>query len=742
MKTKNYFIVSLLSLSLIAVELGWTRIFSAEFFYTFAFLILSLAILGLGLGALAVRLFPGLKHNLAWTLSVTGLMIIAGPPVVFTLGLEFSKLLIDWSMILRFLAIIIILSSSFFAGGIALAIIFKTNHENISRLYTSDLIGAGLGVAFTMIAMNILGTPITVLWSAIPVLIAALICHKRYAKVVPLIAFLAMIFLSPYADSLLESDRKEPAEVLYKHWDAMAKIKIYDYNGEYRRINIDNAANTGVNKFDGNWDRPDSLKFGFQIVGQLIGKFPECTFLSLGAGGGQDVFQALQFGAAEIHAVEVNTHINELMLNGELAEFSGHIYNDPRVIVVSEDARAYVRRFEQKFDIIYSFSSNSYAALASGAFSLAENYIYTTEAFRDYWNALTPDGFLLLEHHFYVPRLVSEVLDALKRMNIPAPESHLAVYELPNMRRKMLLLGKQPLSRVLIDSAFAGIASNNPEFAQTLYPPADSLRENMVHRIIRDGWQSWQDSVLVNISPSTDDKPFIAQMGLWRNFDLDKLQKMRGYEDSLGFPLSLSIIVVTILLVLLLVLPLNLIPYLRSGDKLSVPAWLYFFTIGMAFMMLEISYIQKYTLLIGPSVYSIITTLLTLLIFSGIGSYFAGRLNNRFVFGGIFIWILLDIFLFPQLTYNLAGLTMFWRVLITAVLIAPAGVLMGMPFPMGGQKVKDLIDWGFAVNGAASVLGSCLIVLVAFAFGISWAQGTGAFLYLIAFWLLQNTPSR
>lgn len=426
-----------------------------------------------------------------------------------------------------------------------------------------------------------------------------------------------------------------------------------------------------------------------------------------------------------------------MMQDGELAQFSGYIYRDPRVIVVSEDARAYVRRFTDKFDLIYSFSSNSYAALASGAFSLAENYIYTTEAFQDYWQALSKNGYLLIEHHFYIPRLASEALDALRNMNIPDPEKHIAIFELPQMRRKMLLLGKEPLDPELVNSAFAGIPADNYEFANLLYPAPDSMQENMVNRIIRDGWQVWQDSVNIDITPSTDNRPFIAQMGLWRNLDLDKLEKMRGYEDSLGFPLSKSIILVTIVLVTLLILPLNLIPFFRPGPKLSAPAWLYFFAIGMAFMMVEISFIQKYTLFIGPSIYSIITILFTVLIFSGVGSFFAGRIKLNLVFAGIVIWLLLDIFVFRYITYGLAGIDMTFRILITALLIAPAGFLMGMPFPLAGKRVKELIDWGFAVNGAASVLGSCLIVLIAFTFGVTYAQGTGALLYILAYFLIK-----
>ncbi len=531
-----------------------------------------------------------------------------------------------------------------------------------------------------------------------------------------------MIFIGQNAEGLLEKEREEKAEIVYKHWDAMSKIKIYNYNDEYRRINIDNAANTGVNAFDGNWDIPDSLKFGFQIVENLINEFEDCEFLSLGAGGGQDVFQALQFGAAKIHAVEVNTHINQLMLDGELSEFSGYIYRDPRVVVVSEDARAYVRRFHEQFDIIYSFSSNSYAALASGAFSLAENYIYTTEAFIDYWQALSPDGYLLIEHHFYVPRLVSEALDAMKELGVSDPPSHIAVYELPKMRRKMLLLGKQPLSEQIVQGAFAGISAEEITYANILYPAADSLQENLINRIVRDGWEQWQDSVNVDISPATDDRPYIAQMGLWKNFDREKFAKLRGYEDSLGFPLSKAIIMIIIILVIIIILPLNLVPYFTSGDRMHPGAWLYFFTIGLAFMMAEITFIQKYTLFIGPSIYSIITILVTLLIFSGIGSFYAKKIPSVFAFAGIVLWIVLDIFVFKYITYGLGFMDMPLRILTTTLIIAPVGFCMGIPFPKGGLRVKSFIDWGFAVNGAASVLGSCLIVLIAFSWGVGIAH--------------------
>ncbi|MBK7031424.1 MAG: hypothetical protein IPH45_20515 [Bacteroidales bacterium] len=171
-----------------------------------------------------------------------------------------------------------------------------------------------------------------------------------------------------------------------------------------------------------------------------------------------------------MHAVEVIPHINYLLKEGSLKDFSGNIYNDPRVKVITEDARVYIRKFNERFDIIYSLSSNSWAAFASGSFALAENYIFTTEAFIDYWKALSPNGFLSIEHQFYTPRLVAEVMDALSVMKIPDPKSHFAVYNLPGIKRKILLVSKQPLDQETITNAYGKLTPEIFDQIHLLYP--------------------------------------------------------------------------------------------------------------------------------------------------------------------------------------------------------------------------------------------------------------------------------
>jgi hypothetical protein len=762
MKAARLWIVALTSITLIALELVWTRLFSAEFFYTFAFLTLSLAVLGLGLGALALRLIPALdrERRLGLFLALTAATALLGPHVAFHVGMDFALLFSRWSMVGRFAVVLLALGLPFFFGGMALSLVFKHDSGQIPRLYMADLLGAGLGVAVAIVAMNALGTPVAAAWIPLPALVAALIAEQRRQWLFPVAMwFLAAAGLGARADRLLEVGREERAPVIYRHWDAMAKIKLYDFAGEARGINIDNVANSPVLPFDGNWaalGRDTTYNRWAIDVGWLVDRFERCTFLSLGAGGGSDVLQALEKGAAEVHAVEVIPQINRMMRVGDpsgyvvhdsttqdstgrivtCAEYSGHLYRDPRVRVVTEDARTYVRRHRGAFDVIYSLSSNTWAALGSGAFALAENYLFTTEAFQDYWNALSADGFLSLEHQMYMPRLVSEVMDALRREGVARPEEHFAVYRLPQLRRYVLLLSRRPLTDEIRQRAYGPLAGPRQTPMHLVYPAPDSLRGRLINQIVTRGWQAVADTARVAISPCTDDRPFIAQMGLWRNLTRERLEKVSPYDDLTGLPISQLILLVILAFTVVLGLPLVLLPYATSREKLPAAGWAYFLLIGMAFMAVEVVLIQRYTLFLGASTYSTATVLLTLLVAAGLGSRLAARVPARAAFLAILGWLLLEMTVLPALTTALSGLPVPARILVAAALIAPLGFFMGMPFPRGVLRVGALVDWGFAVNGVGSVLGATLVVGCAFALGFRVALLGGALLYLAAFALL------
>jgi len=732
--------IALLSLTILSTELFWTRLFSAEFYYTFAFLILSLAVLGLGLGALFLSLFPKLNKPalLPVWLMLTGFMILAAVPAVFALNLDFAKLVSDKMQIVKLILTVKLLGLGFFFGGMALTQLFKFNPKEIPQLYMADFFGASAGVILFILVMNYFGANVTIIYCAAPVLFASFFMAERFIKIIPLAILVLAILFYVRIGGVPEQKREERAKIVYKHWDAVSKIKVYEYDSLYRGINIDNAANSPVYRFDGNWNVPDSMKFQFAIdVNYLIKKFDNCTFLSLGAGGGTDVLQALQYNAAEVHAVEVNPHINTMLTTGYLKDFSGNIYNDKRVKVITEDARVYIRSFKNKFDVMYSLSSNTFAAFASGSFALAENYLFTTEAFIDYWNALSPGGYMMIEHQFYTPRLVAELIDALNKLDVEKPGSHFAVYNLPQLRRKVLLISKTALNRETIENAIGKISPETAKFVNVIYPQHEKKGPDLINSIIKDGWRKVADTAKVDISPCTDDRPFVAQMGLLKNFDLSKLDKGVVYEFT-GFPLSKSIMFVILAVCIILIIPLNILPYAVNRSKLPFRQWLYFFSIGMGYMMIEVIIIQQYTLFIGSSIYSIALILTTLLLFSGIGSRRSGNHSSKIVFAAIIIWVLADILIFKNLFYLMDSWPLVPRLIISALFIAPLGYFLGMPFPKLASRFPDLVDWAFAVNGSASVIGSVIIMLIAIAAGYSVALICALFMYVAAFLLYPN----
>jgi spermidine synthase len=742
---KNQIIIALLSISLISIELAWTRIFSAEYFYTFAFLILSAAILGMGMGALSLRLFPVLNKNLSISIVVllSAISAIVSPPLVIKLKLDFTLLFTSSEMLQKLLAAILLLGSAFFFGGIALSYFFRKDTANMNRLYMADLAGAGSGVLLAIISMNLFSVPVTVFLIPIPMLIASLLFNNKWMKLIPAAIIIVTIFLSLNSWEYLNSGKKERARVVYTHWDAMSKIKVFEYDKDYRGINIDNAANSPIYGFDGNWNKPDSMLYGYSIdVSYLMKKSRPCTFLSLGAGGGTDVLQALQYGAGKVYAVEVNPHINYIMQYGSQAKFSGNIYTDKRVNVVTEDARTFVKRNPGEFDIIYSLSSNTFAALASGSFALAENYLFTKEAFIDYWNSLSPKGYMMMEHQFYIPRLTAELIEAFKELGISSYRNHFAVYKLPGMRREMILLSKQPLDKETLKLAFGEVPAGAPNYHYLLYPAPDSLKDNLVNTIVKEGWQKASEKSLTDISPSTDDRPFTAQLGLWKNFNMETLKEIKPFE-FFGFPLSKVIILTIIGIILVLIIPLNFLPFIKKGDKLKAAPWLYFFMTGIGFMFVEIVLIQKYALYIGASIYSIVSVLLSLLAGSAAGSYFSNRIKDKYAFAGILIMLAMNILVIPYiLELNfLVSLDIFYRAALSVLFTLPLGFFMGMPFPKGAIKVGELIDWCFAINGIASVLGSVLIIYIAFSFGFTISIIFAALVYLLAYILLTKIKS-
>jgi len=262
------------------------------------------------------------------------------------------------------------------------------------------------------------------------------------------------------------------------------------------------------------------------------------------------------------------------------------------------------------------------------------------------------------------------------------------------------------------------------------------VANHIINKIVARGWQQVADTAAIDISPVSDNRPFVAQLGLWKNLKAENLKKISMYAEFTGFPLSKITMSIVGLVVLLIVLPINLIPYAKRGIHLRAAPWLYFFCIGVAFMAVEVVLIQKYTLFVGASSYSTATILLALLVTAGIGSRLSDRVGAGAAFAGLLVWLVLEAFVLRTVTGALAGLALAPRAVVAALLVAPLGFFMGMPFPKGARRVGEAVDWGFAVNGVASVVGGTAVVLAAATWGFTATLVLAGLFYLAAGGLL------
>jgi len=301
-------------------------------------------------------------------------------------------------------------------------------------------------------------------------------------------------------------------------------------------------------------------------------------------------------------------------------------------------------------------------------------------------------------------------------------------------------VGKAPLSAEAIQHPFSELDAHDFKVMHRLYPDPAPGADPLVARILTRGWREAAAASPTDLSPATDQRPFIALQGQLRNVNAASLRTM-GTLEIKGFPVAKFTVLAVLGITLLLMVPLNLLPYLRRGPRLKAPGWLYFFAIGFAFMALEVVLIQKYTRFIGASSYTIVAILFALLIGCGAGSRFAPRFRDRTPFLAILAWLVLDALVLGRITDALGGLTMALRVAATVVLLAPLAFFMGMPFTKGTARVGELIDWGFAVNGTASVVGSTGILLVSFQWGFPAALAAGGAAYLLAMLLLEGGGS-
>jgi len=761
------------------LQLALTRLFSATMYYHFAFLAISLALFGSGAGGVMVYVYYERlrKEATASWLAAAALATAAGTVLALVVVLTSPLSPVDPSSVTfrRLLRIYVASALPFFFAGSAIAMAVTRYATEISRLYLFDLAGAALGCLLLIPAVNTLGAVDTVLLVAVVASLAAvsfaLAGARPGLKAASLAATLACAGLLAWNGATRTLDvRKakgleEKGNVIFSKWNSFSRVTVWgSLENAAVHIMIDADAATLISR-DGGKQLPQHAPLANGVEALAYRLRPGARAVIIGPGGGNDVIAARLLGAREIQAVEVNPIIAKDVMSSEpFKGYSGNLYEQPGITLVVAEARSYLRRSTEQYDIVQGTMVDTWAATAAGAYALAENNLYTVEAFDEYLDRLVPGGILSLTRWYLDPpdqllRLFTIARAALaERGAFDAAQSLVLVrgYTEPGTTRA-------PATFLLKNGRFTPAELDELESAAArsgftvLYSPRSTDEASPFARVARaaDPEQVWKASD-GDIAPTRDDNPFFFHTVRLKNLGsvLDSSGEWR--KTNLGTFVLLSLLLLSFLLSAAFILgPLVLVRNrLRSLETRPTLAWLlYFACLGAGFIIVEVTLVQKTILFLGHPVYALTVVLFALLVFSAIGSRISGRiaeadLRTRLpaLLGAVALLVLLSVWLLSPLYDLLVHLDQPLRIAVAVIALAPLGLAMGMPMPTAirilATEAPEVIPWGWGVNGAASVMGSVAALTIALLSGFNYALLVAAALYVAAILLVRTPPPR
>jgi len=771
--------VMVMSFSSLLLELALTRLFSVVLFYHFAFLAISIALLGLGAGGVFAYLR---KQWLAhWDTRTLGARIAAINAVLLVVVLEIDlhvpvALELALKNLLRLSIIYVVSALPFFFTGLFFSVLFARQTRGITHLYASDLTGGALACLGIVPLLNFLGGPNAIVAGAmISAAASAIWAPTRKARrfALLLIAALAVLTGANYRGKLIDivyakGMRRDKPWVLFARWNALSRVEVDDQGGA-QVIVIDADASTYIMNTDPQDWRPDyrqNLMSAAPSVANILR--PRGSYAIIGPGGGVDVLRALANGSPSVTGIEINPIIVNDIMRGRWADWSYHLYDRPEVHMHVADGRSWIRNSRERYDVLQMTLVDTWASTAAGAFALSENNLYTVEAFQEYFDHLKPDGIIAITRwEFKQPRealrVVSQELQVLKRAGVADPGAHFMVVSEGALdedgRPVTVLFKKSPFTAGEQAAVLAHMAAN-PDLHPLYLPGNDPANPGAptgtdavatFGRLIRSGNPSlFSADYAYNVSPVTDNAPFF-----FFTFKTGRLVDAlrQGRFSSIDWKVNLGIVVLGMVLVIaaaavlaFLILPLALMrPQSAIDNRQSAMALLYFIAIGLGYILAEIAFIQRFVLFLGHPTYALTVVIFLMLLASGAGS----MVSRRWLPDPLRVWIPLVavafflsayVWVLPGVLRALVGWAFPLKLAVSAAVLAPLGFAMGMPFPSGLRCLAaarpcggdNTIEWAWAMNAASSVLGSVLAMVIAIQFGLNVTLACGAAAYVLA----------
>lgn len=656
---------------------------------------ITIALLGVGIGAALSSHFarlrqPELAAIIGWWTSVSVLVAVLG---------------VARAAYLRPLVLLLCCLPFVGAGMLFSSLFSRANQQQRFWLYGADLVGAGVACVSATYVLNVTGGLGGMLASAFTFMVAALCLSRtglsstrqptRRSSIRTGLAFaivtgsiLALSQLPPNLTALSDvktlKDALSTGNLQDTRWDSLARTDLVRDGGRWL-LYVDGAAASLIPTGDVSGGNVSGDVGNMAFVPPLVAA--DDAVLLIGSGGGLDVALAQDAGLTNLTAVELNG--SSLTLTSQIID----IYQDTDVY--NREGRSFIRYGNQQFDVI--FLSHVIASAAErGAFALSEAYLYTQDAFADYWHALSDTGHVAIKLYdeATLTRALVTALAHLQSTGLSADEAllHTAAFLDGRAGVPLLIVQKQPFDREkAITLARAAEARG---FSLLLVPHllAPPSLEGLT-----TGAQSLEDVITaasLDIRPTRDVRPYFFYF-------------QRGLPPSLRPLLWLA-------LACLLVVSGIIVTSPRRTVQTSVAL------ASTGFISLELTILQISRWFIGHPVIGLSAVLGTLLLMGGIGSALAPRLGGmrkRLValLGLGLAWLVLvfwvaraDISLIPA-----------WRVVLFCVSVCPVGLLMGGIFPsLLGMLERRSVASAWAISGLMSVAGSIAVVVLSFQTGI------------------------
>lgn len=790
--------VFFVAMATLCLEVLLTRVFSFSIWYHFAYLTINFALLGFGSSGAVLAGFPALLHNNRWqqllTISalISGITIVASflvlaryplqPDIMFKFPMRFSIILMVYY---------VSISIPFFFAGMAIAASMAVFSRRISHLYFWDLCGAATGCLLALLLLNSIGAPGGVLLCAFMMSVAACFFSALFSKKIcwalaaASLVLLCGIPVVKDSITVIPSRSKTLARVhtqpdtykpVFSAWNAINRVDVYKnvlktddpfwkigtsavYTGGFPDFyDMQYDAHNGSNIFNFKGDLDEFRFLDYHVLKTPYIVLDKPNVLIIGVGGGIDIYNALKNNAASITAVELQPIAVNLLKN-VFAEWVGDIYTTrDNIRLIAGEGRNFVNSTEETFDLIQITVTDTFAALNTGAYVLMESYLYTEEAYAAYFDRLNEHGILcimagdhLLQGSTQYPpmttRLILQYINMLAAKGITAPEGHLAILAQKNYDGSIgtvPLLKKTPFTSDDIMKLREFADAMGFFLAYNPLAPADS--EMLLARIISASGEERANlirSIPYNVSPSTDNNPFFYNFILWKTVYEVLNKRMFDFRTPVfGQAILLLLLVQSIVIsFFFIVLPLLLSKKTQFCWDASLGYLIYFACLGLGFMFMEISFIQKYVLFLGYPAHAFAITLFSLLLFVGIGSYLTGSITQQpertirmLIIMLPLVLISYTMFLGPLFDLFL-GYSFSVKVGITIASQMPLGLLLGMFFPLGIKTLNSvnprMVPWAWGANGMCSVVSTILAIVIAMSFGFKVVSYLAIAIYII-----------